>query len=198
MAEAADLDTRKAAIRAHARKTRAARPDKDAASRQIVAAFLARPEYAAAGTVLFYLDAGSEVRTRPHLPAVLASGKRVVVPYCVTETNELGLFRLEDVAELVEGAYRILEPRPDLRAAPGKSVDPAELDLVMVPGVAFDPRGGRLGQGKGYYDRLLAKVRPNAPLIGLAFDCQMVPEVPAGPHDVVMDWVLTETAAYRG
>ena len=102
------------------------------------------------------------------------------------------------MAELAEGAHKILEPRDDLRSRPGKQVNPEELDLVMVPGVAFDPRGGRMGQGKGYYDRLLARVRPDAPLVALAFDCQIFPEIPVAEHDVFMDTVITETSTHKG
>ena len=188
-----DPAARKAAIREQARKNRIAQPDKDAVSRTIVAKFLALPEYAAAQAVLFYVDAGSEVRTRHSLADALASGKKVAVPYCLVETNELELFHLEDVAELVEGAYKILEPKLELRDKPGKRVTPGELDLVMVPGTGFDERGARMGQGKGYYDRLLAGVRPDASLVGVAFDCQVFPEIPVAPHDVFMDAVLTES-----
>ena len=179
---AADWHTRKAAIREQARKDRVAQPDKDALSRRICAAFMALPAYRAARTVMWYVDAGSEVRTRHTLPEALAHGKRVVVPWCVVETNELELFLLEDMSELVEGAYKILEPKQELRGLPAKQVPPEELDLVMVPGTAFDPRGGRMGQGKGYYDRLLARARPDAPLVALAFDCQMFDENPASPR----------------
>ena len=193
-----DPQTRKAALREQARKARIAQPDKDAVSLAIVGKVTARPEYAAAGTVLWYVDAGSEVRTRHALPAALQSGKRVVVPWCVVETNELELFHLEAMEELVEGAYKILEPRPDLRLLPHKRLTPDQMDLVMVPGTAFDARGGRMGQGKGYYDRLLSRARPDAPLIGVAFECQVVAEVPVGPHDVFMDWVVTEANEYRG
>jgi 5-formyltetrahydrofolate cyclo-ligase len=193
-----DAQTRKAAIREEARKNRIAQPDKDAVSRGIVSAFMALPEYAAAKAVLFYVDAGSEVRTRHSLPEALDQGKRIVVPYCIVETNELELFLLEDMAELVEGAYRILEPKPALRGLPGKRVEPEDVDLVMVPGTAFDPAGGRMGQGKGYYDRLLARVRPDAPLVGIAFECQVFPEIPVASHDVFMDLVLTEKQLYRG
>ena len=95
-------------------------------------------------------------RRGPH-PAVFgrdASGdKRVVVPYCVG--RRLELFRLTDMDELAEGTFTILEPRPELRERPERRVDVAEVDLVVVPGVAFDARGGRLGHGQGYYDRLL-------------------------------------------
>ena len=110
---------------------------------------MALPAYTAAKTVMWYVDAGSEVRTRHTLPEALGHGKRVVVPWCVVETNTLELFLLEDMSELVEGAYKILEPKPELRQLPNKVVRPEELDLVMVPGTAFDPRGGRMGQGKG-------------------------------------------------
>jgi 5-formyltetrahydrofolate cyclo-ligase len=193
-----DWQTRKQAIREQARKNRVAQKDKDEVSRGICAAFTALPAYQAARTVMWYVDAGSEVRTRHTLPQALTHGKRVVVPWCVVETNELELFLLEDMSELVEGAYKILEPKTELRDLPAKKVQPEELDLVMVPGTAFDPRGGRMGQGKGYYDRLLARARPDAPLVALAFDCQMFPEIPVAPHDVFMDLVLTESTAYPG
>lgn len=193
-----DPQARKAAIREQARKNRVAQKNKEEISRRIVSAFMALPAYTAAKTVMFYVDAGSEVRTRHLLPEALNSGKRIVVPYCIVETNELELFVLEDMAELVEGAYKILEPRDDLRDLPSKKVTPEELDLIMVPGTAFDPRGGRMGQGKGYYDRLLSRARPDAPLVALAFECQIFPEIPVASHDVFMDQVLTEVKSYPG
>jgi len=194
----ADPQARKAAIREQARKNRIAQKNKDEVSRTICERFMALPAYRAARTVMWYVDAGSEVRTRHTLPTALTHGKRVVVPWCVVETNELELFLLEDMAELVEGAYKILEPKPALRTAPGKVVRAAELDLVMVPGTAFDLRGGRMGQGKGYYDRLLANTRPDALLVGLAFECQIFDEIPVAPHDVFMDLVLTESRTIPG
>ncbi|OWK34609.1 5-formyltetrahydrofolate cyclo-ligase [Fimbriiglobus ruber] len=197
-ANADDAQTRKAAIREQARKNRVAQKNKDEISRQIVTAFMGLPAYAAAKTVMFYVDAGSEVRTRHLLPDALKGGKRIVVPWCIVETNELELFLLEDMSELVEGAYKILEPKEELRSLPQKKVAPENLDLVMVPGTAFDVNGGRMGQGKGYYDRLLSRARPDAPLVALAFECQMFPEIPVAPHDVFMDVVLTEQNAYQG
>ena len=194
----ADPQVRKAALRDLARKNRVAQKNKDEVSRAICAAFVALPAYRAARTVMWYVDAGSEVRTRHTLPEALGHGKRVVVPWCVVETNQLELFLLEDMGELVEGAYKILEPRDELRRLPAKQVRPEELDLVMVPGTAFDPRGGRMGQGKGYYDRLLARARPDAPLVALAFDCQIVADIPVAAHDVFMDRVVTETREIVG
>src|SRR5262245_17071617 len=126
-----DPQARKAAIREQARKNRVAQKDKEAVSRTICAAFMDLPAYRAAKTVMWYVDAGSEVRTRHTLPEALTHGQRVVVPWCVVETNQLELFLLEDMSELVVGAYKILEPKPELRTLPAKTVKPAELDLVM-------------------------------------------------------------------
>lgn len=193
-----DAQTMKQFIRDLARKNRVAQKNKDAISLEICKKFTALPAYAAAQTVMWYVDAGSEVRTRHTLPVALTHGKRVVVPWCVVETNELELFLLEDMSELVEGAYKILEPKEELRQLPAKKIQPEQLDLVMVPGTAFDLRGGRMGQGKGYYDRLLAHARPDAPLVAMGFDCQIFEEIPVAPHDVFMDFVLTETRTITG
>ncbi len=115
------------------------------------------PEYVAAQTVMFYVDVRDEVRTRQALPLALESGKRIVVPYCLD--GELELFHLESMSELELGMYRILEPRADLRTVASKHLQPTDLDLIMVPGVAFDREGGRTGHGKGYYDKLLQHAR---------------------------------------
>jgi 5-formyltetrahydrofolate cyclo-ligase len=185
-------------LRELARKNRIAQKNKVELSRGMCEKFLALPAYAAAKTVMWYVDAGSEVRTRETLPEALKLPQKVVVPYCIVETNELELFLLEDMNELVEGAYKILEPKEELRKLPRKIVQPADLDLVMVPGTAFDPQGGRMGQGKGYYDRLLTGARKDAPLVGMAFDCQVFPSIPVDAHDVFMDMVITETQTYVG
>lgn len=191
-----EFKNRKAEIRQQAHANRNEQPNKDELSRHICAIVMSLPEYAAAATVLFYVDVRSEVRTRHSLPDALASGKRIVVPYCVT--GELQLFLLQDMEELSIGAYKILEPRPELRSLPEKRVTPAEIDLVMVPGVAFDRSGGRMGHGFGYYDKLLEHVRDNAPLVALAFECQLFPEIPTQAHDIYMDKIITEKAIYPG
>lgn len=184
-------------IRAQAHENRNAQENKEELSRGIVSRFMSLPEYQAARTVLFYLDVRSEVRTRHSLEDALASGKKIVVPYCI-EGEVLELFHLESLDELSLGMYRILEPKPELRSLPHKQVPVEEIDLIMVPGVAFDRRGGRTGHGKGYYDKLLEHSRPETPLVALAFECQMFPEIPMQPHDVFMDKVITEAAVYPG
>jgi 5-formyltetrahydrofolate cyclo-ligase len=100
--------------------------------------------------------------------------------------------------ELAIGMYKILEPKSALRLHPNKQVQATELDLIMVPGVAFDRTGARMGHGKGYYDKLLQHARLDAPLAALAFECQLFPEIPTAPHDIFMDMIITERAIYPG
>ena len=194
--EVAALVARKQQIREQAHANRKDQPDKDSLSQLICEQFRNLPEYQAAETVMFYVDVRTEVRTRQDLPAALVSGKRIVVPYCVD--GELELFLLEDMQELELGLYRILEPRPELRRAAGKVVHVRDLDLVMVPGVAFDRRGARMGHGKGYYDKLLEHARPDTPLVALAFECQLFPEIPVAEHDIFMDKIITEREVIVG
>jgi 5-formyltetrahydrofolate cyclo-ligase len=194
--DAEELKNRKAEIRQQAHANRNQQQNKDELSRQICSTFMALPEYAAARTVMFYVDVRSEVRTRNSLPDALTSGKRIVVPYCVN--NELELFLLKDMEELSIGMYKILEPRGELRSSAEKRVSPGELDLVMVPGVAFDRQGSRMGHGFGYYDKLLQHARDDAPLVALAFECQLFPEIPTQAHDIFMDKIITEKAIYPG
>jgi 5-formyltetrahydrofolate cyclo-ligase len=191
-----EFQTHKKAIREQAHANRNAQPNKDELSQQICAAFVALPEYTAAQTVMYYVDVRSEVRTRHFLPTALTHGKRIVVPYCVD--NELELFLLRDMAELAIGMYKILEPRAELRTVPERKVRAEELDLIMVPGVAFDHTGARMGHGFGYYDRLLQHARPDAPLVALAFECQLFSAIPTAAHDIFMDKIITEQAVYPG
>lgn len=191
-----ELQEQKTAIRKQAHENRKNQLDKDEISQRIVDRFLALPEYATAKTVMFYVDVRDEVRTRQALPEALLSGKRIVVPYCLD--GELELFHLESMDELELGMYRILEPRVELRTIKEKHFQPEDLDLVMVPGVAFDRNGGRTGHGKGYYDKLLQHARKEAPLVALSFECQLFDEIPTGEHDIFMDKIVTEDNVFQG
>lgn len=196
MSTAAPLSELKPQIREQAHAARKDQPDKDGISQTIVDRLMQLTEYQSAKTVMFYVDVRTEVRTRQALPAALASGKRIVIPYCVD--GELELFHLESMDELELGMYRILEPKAELRGIAAKKTPVEELDLVMVPGVAFDRRGGRTGHGQGYYDKLLEHALAKTPLIALAFECQLFPEIPMQDHDIFMDKVVTEAAVYDG
>jgi 5-formyltetrahydrofolate cyclo-ligase len=192
------LDPRevKQAIRQQAHDNRRAQENKEELSRGICQQFASLPEYQAARTVMFYLDVRTEVRTREYLPQALAHGNRIVVPYCIE--GDLELFHLESMNELAVGMYKILEPREDLRSVPEKRIEVTEVDLIMVPGVAFDRSGARMGHGFGYYDKMLEHARRETPLVALAFECQLFPEIPTQPHDIFMDKIITEKQIYQG
>jgi len=196
MPEPTDICQQKQQVRAAARANRQKQPNKDQLSRQICQKLAALPEYTAARVVMFYVDFASEVRTQHFFPTAWAAGKQIVVPYCVKDRLEL--FRLENTDELAPGTVGILEPRPELRGRPDRQVDVAQLDLILLPGLAFDRRGGRIGRGKGYYDRFLRRVRPGTPLVALAFECQLFAEVPMLPYDKYVDKVITEASIYTG
>ncbi|MBI3864052.1 MAG: 5-formyltetrahydrofolate cyclo-ligase [Planctomycetia bacterium] len=191
------VQERKKAIRERAHENRRQQEHKEELSRAICERFVALPEYAAARTVMFYVDVRTEVRTRDYLAVALTHGKKIVVPWC-NDGGELELFWLQSLDDLSIGMYKILEPKPELRHIPERQVAVTDLDLVMVPGVAFTRDGARMGHGKGYYDKLLEHARPDAPLVALAFECQFFPDIHTQEHDVFMDKIISETAVYVG
>jgi 5-formyltetrahydrofolate cyclo-ligase len=184
----------KKSIREKAHAVRNAEPDKDGKSQRICEKLFNLPEFTRAQIVLFYIDVRSEVRTRGSIPKAIGSGKQVIVPYCIKD--ELSLFPLASMDELEIGAFKILEPKKELREKPEKHYDVKNVDLIVVPGVAFDKKGGRMGHGWGYYDKLLRKAKPETPLIALAFECQLLEEIPMDVHDIFMNKVVTEKAVY--
>lgn len=141
--------------------------------------------YQGASRVMAYCAAFGEVETQDLLLRMWAAGKTVYVPWCDTQRRQAYPVEIHSLAELRPGAYGILEPRP-----PVVQTEPEDLDLIFVPGLAFDRRGGRIGFGMGYYDRLLENTQ--AKKAALAYDFQVVADVFSKPHDVPMDWIITE------
>jgi 5-formyltetrahydrofolate cyclo-ligase len=188
-------------LRRTAYDARQAQKNKDKVSAAAVATLVQLPEYQRARTALWYLDCRSELRTRQAIPSALESDKRIVIPYCSVDdsgANRLGLWWLKSMDELVIGKWNILEPPRDRWEEPERVIQVEELDLVIVPGVAFSRGGARMGNGQGYYDRLLEHVRPDCPLVALCYECQLFDNLIVGPHDVFMDKVVTERAVYPG
>lgn len=145
-------------------------------------------EFKKAKTVMFYVAKDKEVKTEEMIRESLKMGKRVAVPISKVEERDLIPSLLTDYGELVPGTYRILEPREE-----GHRPVPLEnIELIIVPGVAFDCWGNRLGFGGGFYDNFLGKVPSNVLRLGLAFDLQIVDELPVGERDIPMDGIVTE------
>ena len=142
--------------------------------------------YRRATMVACYVSLPYEVETHQLIRRMLMTGKRVAVP-CV-RGRHLQWCELRDPArELRPGAFGVLEPRSSTR----RVVRTEELDVVVVPGVAFDRVGHRLGHGQGYFDRFLDTLSADIPVIGLCFDFQLVATLPHEPHDHPVDAVLT-------
>ncbi len=160
-----------------------------AASKEICERLARLPSFVAARTVLLTLAFRSEWDTRPFVRAALAAGQTVAVPRVDPATRMLALHAIADpVTEIVPGYRGIPEPRPDARA-----IDTRHIDWVLVPGVAFDRDGRRLGYGGGYYDRLLPLLRPGIARVAGAYDIQLVARVPSAAHDMTVDAIVTET-----
>lgn len=161
--------------------------DRVKASASAVARLLGQPAWASAGRILLYAPAGSELDIWPALAAGLDAGKSVCLPRFEETTGCYVACAVKDPAvDLRKGRYGIREP-----SAHCGTVALNRLDFVIVPGVAFDLHGRRLGRGSGYYDRLLAGVRGKR--CGVGFDEQIVREVPVEPHDSDLNCILTPT-----
>lgn len=151
--------------------------------------FLKTDLYKSANTIMAYIDFRNEVKTEKIIKTAIADGKRIVIPISVVESRELILSELINYdIELELGAYGILEPKEEYM----REVDPKIVDIVLIPGVAFDERGFRVGYGAGYYDRFLEKVRPDTKKIALSFELQMVDRAFEDSHDVPVDMIITE------
>lgn len=147
------------------------------------------PELRSAKTVHLFVSFGTEVDTGPIFRALWRQGARTVAPR-VLPRQRLEHRVVSGPDDLEPGFRSIPEPRVTCPL-----VSPAEIDLVLLPGVAFDPSGGRLGYGGGYYDRFLLACP--APRVALAFSLQIVEAVPREPHDLRADVVVTDTEVIR-
>jgi 5-formyltetrahydrofolate cyclo-ligase len=185
----------KSELRARATTVRDAEPQRDLKGAAIAVRVEQLPQYRRARVVATYVGVKSEVATRSLIEGRLARGEPTAVVY--RQDGDLALCLIHSLDELGPASFGLLEPVPYVVADPERHCAPADVDLFLVPGLAFDPAGGRIGYGKGYYDRLLAAAGPGAVFLALAFECQMVESVPMLPHDVAVHLVMTERATHR-
>jgi 5-formyltetrahydrofolate cyclo-ligase len=158
---------------------------RDLASAAIFSRLETLPVFQQAQAIQTYVALRHEVDTHELIRRLLREGKQVAVPK-VESGSELRQYFIKDFSELRPGAFGILEPE----SVPNRLASPEQFDLVLVPGLAFDRAGHRLGAGKGYYDRFLAQV--SAPKIALAFAFQIFEKVLIEAHDQQVDMIVTE------
>jgi len=146
------------------------------------------PEFVRAKTILFYVATRDEVKTESMIKKALEYGKRVVVPISNVKERTLNLSEIKDFDELEPGAFNIPEPKKQFL----RPVSSEEIDLVIVPGVAFDEKGNRIGYGMGFYDRFLRNVKKHILVIGLAYEFQIIKKIPVDDKDVTVHKVVSE------
>lgn len=164
---------------------------KDKSSR-ILQGLLMLQSFQSSRVVMCYMNFRNEVMTSDIMENCFKQGKRVAIPCSVVmPSGDCGLmvYEIKDLTcDVCTGKYGILEP--DVKKT--QQISPGDIDIVLVPGVAFDMNRHRIGYGAGYYDRFLRSVKPNCFKAGLAFDLQIVDEIPSEEHDMQMDAIITE------
>jgi 5-formyltetrahydrofolate cyclo-ligase len=185
------LAERKRRIRREQREARLRIPEsvRDADAARIAERVLNLPEARSASTVALFSSFGAEVPTEPLIRAFQARGARVLLPYL--DAGEIAMAEYLPGADLVPTSYGAREP------AVRTAVDPAAIELVIVPGLAFDRRGNRLGYGGGFYDRFLRRLDATALAVGIGFAQQVVAAVPAGRGDQSLHVVITPVETIR-
>jgi 5-formyltetrahydrofolate cyclo-ligase len=157
-----------------------------AKSKKIFRRLLEDPVFKKAGHVALYYGIMPEVATRPFLKTLMKN-KKIYLPQINLKTKNLKFRQIRSLSkDLSRGPYGIMEPRSSCATRPAD-----RMDLMIIPGVAFDGKGGRLGRGAGYYDRLLKKAK-GVFKIGLCFREQLVKKIPMKTHDVRMNKVITD------
>jgi 5-formyltetrahydrofolate cyclo-ligase len=163
-------------------------PQRQEKSRRIIDRCRRLPFFAGATIVCSFIGRGDEVDTSILLRQLLREGRRVAVPSQRTGTGGQVFSELFRWQDLTPNSLGILEPHRDAL----RLVSTASIPLFFIPGVGFDEGGGRIGQGRGYYDQALSESSPRALRVGLSFEIQIVDHVPVADHDLPMDIIITE------
>ena len=158
--------------------------------------FLNSDYYKKAKNIFIYISYGSEIDTKEIINYALGDGKTIFVPRTEFETKLMDAVKITSLNNMTEDRYGILEPSKE-----EPYIQPDQLDLIVVPGVAFDKEGGRTGYGAGYYDRYFKKISKERAgkikKVALAYDFQVIDNVPIDEQDVRIDCVITEKKIIR-
>ncbi len=159
-------------------------------SKRIFSQLCALRSYKDAKMILVYMDYKNEVRTEAFIKNCITEGRRIALPKVeVYGSRMLSLYEINSLErDIITGYKGIPEPNSETL----RKIEPTEIDLLVIPGVAFDPERNRLGYGAGYYDRLLPGTRFGSIKVGVAYSLQIVDKIPAGLYDIPMDLVITE------
>lgn len=166
--------------------------DHDFKSRKILSLIRQLTEFQETKTIMSFLNFSDEVNTTLLAGEILAYNKNLVLPRCASK-GQLIAAKIHDLsADIEPGKWGIREPKIEGLIP----IDPKEIDLIFIPGAAFDLKGNRVGYGGGYYDRFLPQLRAGVPKIALAFSCQVLSEVPTESFDQKVDALITEEGVF--
>jgi 5-formyltetrahydrofolate cyclo-ligase len=159
-------------------------------SKLIIQKLLNMDEVKKAKTIMTYLDFNNEVKTDKLINTLIYLDKKVLIPITILKEKKLIPSEIRNLdSELKIGTFGIREPMEQFI----RPVDNKEIDLVIVPGVAYDENGYRLGYGGGFYDRFLQTLRDDVTTVGVAFDLQIFDNIPKEPHDAQLDYIITQS-----
>ena len=164
--------------------------DRSAASSQLTDQILGSKAYRDATTILAYAALPTELSLDPFINTALDEGKAICIPAIDWAAKSMQPAQIQNLdTDLQTGRYDVRTPNERCPL-----VEPKNLDLILVPGLAFDSKGHRLGRGAGFYDRFIdsLNIANRPPIVGVCFGCQIIEKVPTEPHDHPMDLVITE------
>jgi len=144
-------------------------------------------EYKKSNNIFIYIGFGSEIDTAKYIEEFLKDGKKVFVPRTNMVVRTMEAVEITSLKELERNKFGILEPTKDMEA-----IDKNKLQLIIMPGVAFDIKRGRIGYGGGYYDKYMETIDVSIPKIALAYELQIIDKVPREDHDILPDSIITE------
>jgi 5-formyltetrahydrofolate cyclo-ligase len=157
-------------------------------SRHIQSRLYSLSEYKKSSFIMFYLSTEREVSTFDTIKTALSENKKVAVPLILKPWDIMIPCEIKNLKDLKPGSFGILQPTKDKI----QNVPISLIDLIIVPGMAFDRKGNRVGKGKGFYDKFLKLIDQTIPKIALAFSCQIVEQIPAKEYDIAVDKIITE------
>lgn len=165
--------------------------DREQKSKEIIKKLFLSNVFKNANIVATTMPMEHEVNTRYLIQECWNENKTVVVPKCIHKTREMDFYKIKSFSDLEKGYFGILEPKVNLC----EKINKTDIELIVVPGVAFTNKGERIGYGGGYFDRYLQDYEKN--FLSLAFDCQIVDDLPTEKHDFVIPFIYTETNTYK-
>jgi 5-formyltetrahydrofolate cyclo-ligase len=165
--------------------------EKEKMDRKICDKFYESKYYRDAKNIFIYISYDSEINTKEIINKALIDNKKIYVPRTEFKTRLMDAVEIISLDNLIESEYGILEPSIE-----EPHIEPNELDLIVVPGVAFDRNGGRIGYGAGFYDRYFKKINKDnikkIQKLALAYDFQILENIPMNEHDVPVSYIITE------